>query len=621
VAWVPSPRLLSIVVIDDSADIRRLVRSRLRLSGGFDVVGEGSSGVDAVALAAQHRPDLMLLDMSMAGMDGLEAIPMILTASPPTRVVMYSGFEPGGLAEHSVSLGASAFIPKAEPITDLPRRLAEVAGVEITALATDAPLPEPDEQAVLNEHIERFREAFEQAAIGMATLSLSGRIVRGNAALARLLGTTSDALAGSMLTDVVHEQDRSGVNAMLLRVSSGVLDADRLSHRMHADRGIAWVTTTAAAVRDSGNHPLYLFIQVQDITERIATEESLRQSEERFRLLVESVRDYGIFVLDPDGKIVSWNIGAERIKGWTADEILGEHFRIFYTPDAQTSRHPEYELEVAKREGRYEEEGWRVRKDGTTFWANVVITAIRDADGSLVGFAKVTRDVTDRREVLMERDRVARERTEFLAMTAHELRGPIALVQGFSDMLNTNWRDLADEEREEMLDALVRSSTRLRRLVEDLLTASRLEAGVLDVRPRPIELRPALESIAHERSAEIDVRCDDSIVVLADPGRLQQMLGNYVANALRYGALPITVAATRGNGHVDIAVTDSGVGIADELAPRLFDKFSHGGHEESTGLGLFIVRQLARAHGGDAFLDASSPAGSRFVLRLPAPST
>jgi signal transduction histidine kinase len=252
------------------------------------------------------------------------------------------------------------------------------------------------------------------------------------------------------------------------------------------------------------------------------------------------------------------------------------------------------------------------------FWANVIITAIRDATGALVGFAKVTRDVTDRRDLLAERERVAAERSEFLAMTAHELRGPIALLQGFSDLLRSSWQELDDEEREDMLDTLVRSSIRLRRLVEDLLTTSRLEAGALDIRPQPVELLPAIRAVVGAVTTDVEISGPEDVRALVDPVRLQQMLDNYVANALRHGEPPIEVTVTKNGRDVDITVIDSGNGVPPADVENLFDKFTHGGHEGSTGLGLYIVRQLARAQGGDAFLQDTSPDGARFVLRLPA---
>jgi PAS domain S-box-containing protein len=620
----------TIVLVDDSPDIRRLVRSRLKLSREFDVVGEGGSGLEAIELATQHQPDLVLLDVSMAGMDGLEAIPLVITASPRTRVVMFSGFDEHGLAEQAISFGASAFIEKSLPLSELAGRLLEVFG--------ETPTAEPDEVGqddeptdVIDEHLERFRAAFDDAAIGMATLTLTGRIVRANAALDRLVGRGTGALVGTLFADLVEADARPILQRAVARVAAGELDAENATHGLVTVHRLAWVVSTVAVVRDSAGVPLYLFLQVQDITERRATERQLRQSEEMFRLLVEGVADYAIFMLDPNGHIASWNLGAQRIKGWTADEVLGTHFRRFYTDVDRDRHHPEHELDMAVRDGRYEEEGWRVRKDGSQFWANVVITAIRDGSGTLIGFAKVTRDVTDRLLLTEERDRAAaqlakaaRDRTEFLAVTAHELRGPVALLSGFAELVRDHWRELDDDERDDMATTLVRTSTRLRRLVEDLLTAARLESGAIEVRLEDIEVAPIIKAVVSDLApasgdVTIEVDCPDDLRAVADPGRLHQILGNYISNSLRYAEPPITVTATRREGTVEIAVLDRGAGVEESLRGRLFDKFVHGRHEESTGLGLFIVRELAVAQGGDARFEERPDGGSRFVLALPAP--
>jgi len=162
---------------------------------------------------------------------------------------------------------------------------------------------------------------------------------------------------------------------------------DKRLHLIAGGAG-AWVRSTLAVVADAGGRPLYLFVQAEDVTRRRRALEDLRASEERFRLLVESVTDYAIFMLDQEGRVSSWNAGAERMKGYRAEEIIGQHFRVFYPPEQQAAHHPEHELELAVRDGRYEEEGWRVRQDGTRFWANVVITALFDHDRNLVGFGR-----------------------------------------------------------------------------------------------------------------------------------------------------------------------------------------------------------------------------------------
>jgi PAS domain S-box-containing protein len=352
------------------------------------------------------------------------------------------------------------------------------------------------------------------------------------------------------------------------------------------------------------------------------TEAALQDPEERLRLLIESVVDYAIFMLDPDGHIASWNVGAERIKGYTADEIIGRHFEIFYTPEARAARHPQHELEVAARDGRYEETAPRVRKNGELFSANVVITAIRDARGELVGFAKVTRDVTERERLIESREQLAASRIEFLALVAHELRTPVSMIGGSASMLHQYWRELSDEDRDELTGTLTRGADRLRRLVEDLLLASRLDAGALEMRVEDVDVVPVIRETVgeHARShpgTAIHIDGPDRLVARADRTRLEQMLTNYISNSFRYGAPPVTVRARRAADGVEISVADRGDGVPEAAVPRLFEKFSGRQHRDSTGLGLFLVRAMARAQGGDAWYVAGDD-GPRFVLRLPA---
>lgn len=377
---------------------------------------------------------------------------------------------------------------------------------------------------------------------------------------------------------------------------------------------------------------------------------ALLQSEQRFRLLVDGVADYAIFMLDTGGHIASWNLGAQRIKGYTEAEALGRHFRMFYLPEAQQARRPERELEAASREGRYEEEGWRLRKDGSRFWANVVITAIRDSSGELVGFGKVTRDITERRDLQRERERAAaalaaanaqlaaanaqlaeanvrlvaaaEDKSQFLAVTAHELRTPIQVISGAAGTLSHHWAELTDAERAELLESMRASGSRMRRLLDDLLTAARLESGAVEIRPQPTLVRPLLldavaQTLAAYPDAGIDIECADDVTVAAEPSRLGQILANYLTNAARYGAPPVQVVVSTGGDGVVIEVRDRGLGVPAELEQRLFDKFAHGPQDRGTGLGLFIARRLARAQGGDAWYERRDGV-SRFAVRLSA---
>jgi PAS domain S-box-containing protein len=761
------PAVPTIVIVDDAAEVRALVRTRLRLSRKLEVVAEGGTGADAVAAAREHRPDLMLLDVSMPGMDGLEALPQVIAASPDTRVVMYSGFSEQGLAHRALELGASVFLEKSSSLATLADDLVAVLGTPRDVLAEPeevapeevAPEPEEGAEVVLREHLERFREVFDDAAIGMATVTLSGQVVRANGALAALVDRPADRLVGTPYADLAGAAAEQ-VAAALADILTGRERVVQVEHEVTTGAGSKRVVATLAPVLDSAQRPLYLFLQVQDVTAQRGAEAQLRLSETRFRLLVENVEDYAIFMLDPDGRIASWNLGAQRIKGYTEDEIVGRHFRTFYPTELQESRHPEHELEVALRDGHYEEEGWRVRKDGTRFWANVLITAVRDSDGRHVGFAKVTRDHSQRREqeealrqseerfrllvdnvgdyaiFMLDPDgriaswnlgaqrlngygseeivgrhfrtfyphelqsakhpehelevalrdgryeeegwrvrkdgtrywanvvisavhdhdgrhvgfaKITRDTSErrqmldalaganaqlqlaaedqahFLAVTAHELRTPVGVLAGTAETLRAHWEALDDVDREELLDGMTASATRLRRLLTDLLTASRLQASALDLELGEVDVLELAQAAVATASrinngAEVVADGDTGLVVEGDRDRLAQVLDNLIGNALRHGTAPVRVAVRRADDAVEIEVSDAGEGVPAEMRDRLFDRFATGRSRGGTGLGLFIVRQLARSHGGEATYRPptdANPGSGQFVVSLP----
>jgi PAS domain S-box-containing protein len=539
-----------------------------------------------------------------------------------------------------------AFIEKSTPVDALVRRLLEIAD--------RAPLlPEPSVLApaagsadaeVLDEHLERFREVFEEAAIGMATMTLTGRLVRVNRALATLVDLPAEDLVGRFYGELADGRSEE-VSAALDDIRSRPLDVVQLEHGLPKAAGERWVRAMLAPVRDSSGRPLYLFLQLRDVTAERAALEELRRSEERFRLLIEAVEDYAIFMLDPGGHIASWNSGAQRIKQYTAEEIIGQHFRVFYPPEPRQRRHPEHELEIALREGHYEEEGWRLRKDGSRFWANVLITAVFNDSGEHIGFAKVTRDTSERMRLEQEREnavaalaaaneelatlnrqlkQAAEDQNQFLAVTAHELRTPIGVLGGSAETLSRHWKELTDDERADLLGAMETSTSRLRRLLADLLTASRLQGSRLAIHNGPV----LVDDVVADAVATVQATRPDATLIVGEPSaavvtgdrdRLAQALENLLANAVRHGTPPVSVAVETTADTVRIRVCDRGGGVTPAMQGRLFERFATGRSRGGTGLGLFIVRQLALAHGGDATYEPpteQTPAGS-FLISLP----
>lgn len=371
-----------------------------------------------------------------------------------------------------------------------------------------------------------------------------------------------------------------------------------------------------------------------------AREQQLRESEERFRLVIEGVRDYGIFALDDAGHVTSWNLGAERIKGWQAGEIMGAHFSRFYPPETREFL-PETMLEIARASGTAEDEGWRVRKDGSRFWANVVITAVRDDKGQLRGFAKVTRDITERKRTeealsLAREDAIAANlaKTEFLSRTSHELRTPMSAILGFGQLLELDEEHFSERHRS-AISQIMRAGRHLLLLINDLLDISSIEAGGAELAVEPVALRELLDEV-HALAGPIVAAAGlrfvlespaQELVVSADRRRVVQVILNLVANAAKYnrsGEL-VRLGCLAHGGQVRVEVEDDGEGIDPAEVSRLFTPFDRLGQQnrtrvEGTGLGLALSKRLVESMGGEIGYEAPEK-GARFWFSLPASET
>jgi PAS domain S-box-containing protein len=351
------------------------------------------------------------------------------------------------------------------------------------------------------------------------------------------------------------------------------------------------------------------------------------------RLLVESVRDYAIFMLDPTGHVMTWNVGAERLKGYRASEIIGQRITRFYPEEENRVGKCELELETALREGRFEEEGWRIRKDGSRFWANVVLTAIFDATGHHIGFAKVTRDLTERKRMEEERLRLAqtqealRLRDEFLSIASHELKTPITALQL---QLHSLREQLAEQPPKVLnkIDRASRSSDRMAELIESLLDVSRISTGRfemnlqrLDVSELLHEVTERLREAATRAGCELTIRADGAVSGTWDRLRIEQVVTNLLSNAIRYAShAPIEVTLAQEEDTAVIEVRDKGPGIPEEALSRIFERFERAtgrSHHGGLGLGLYVVREIVKAHGGMATVRNVPGGGACFTIRLP----
>jgi PAS domain S-box-containing protein len=423
--------------------------------------------------------------------------------------------------------------------------------------------------------------------------------------------------------------------------------------RVRKDGSLFWANVVITALRDESGALIGFAKVTRDLTERRAHEESLAESEERFRLLVDGVVDYAIFMLDANGRVVTWNTGAQRISGYAADEIVGKHFSIFYPKDAVDSGWPEHELQMASTEGRYQEEGWRVRKDRSRFWAHVTITPLRDESGHLRGFAKLTRDLTERkraetreeygelrdqmleaeRAARIEAQRTARMKDEFLATLSHELRTPLSAILGWTQVLRMRVDASEESQVQQGLNVIERNARAQVQLIDDLLELSRILAGQVRLDVQRVALvdviRNAIESVQPAADAK-GVRLESVLdarrgVVSGDAARLQQVVWNLLSNAIKFTPKGgrVQVLLERVNSHIEVAVSDTGIGISAEFLPHVFGRFTQQDSTPSRkygglGLGLAISKQLVELHGGSiSAKSAGEGQGATFIVRLP----
>ena len=463
-------------------------------------------------------------------------------------------------------------------------------------------------------------------------LDPEGVVLTWNPGAARMKGYTEQEIVGRHFSTFYTEEDKARDHpADELRIALRDGRYEEEGWRVRKDGTRFWANVVITAIRDASGDLVGFGKVSRDLTRRRAGEQQLAE----YRRLVSSVRDYAIFMLDPTGHIRSWNAGAVHLKGYEPEEIIGRHFSTFYTEEDRARDHPGYELEAAIVDGRYEEEGWRVRKDGSRFWAGVTITAVHDEEGRLTGFAKVTRDLTERkqsedalRQAVADLRRANEELDRFASVAAHDMADPLRTISGFAEILSET--DPTQDEAREYGGYILSSSLRLTGMLGGLLAYAR--AGRPSVAGESADLGAAVDSVQEDlaalisdRGAHITATIPPGARVASGADDLRIALQNLTSNALKFAdaeqpEVAITAARADGGGW-RVVVQDNGGGISPEDQATIFNAFARtqaATGQAGYGLGLAISQRLVERHGGRIGVESELGRGSRFWFMLPA---
>ena len=518
------------------------------------------------------------------------------------------------------------------------------------ALAADVAMRRGVEAALRGQQ-EDLRAMFNQALVGIVETGPDGRIATVNDRFCEILQRPASEIIGRRMQELTDPEDFSRDDQLFRKVSieGGGFVLDKRYIRPDGSR--VWVRNNISAIMGPDGKVIRLLTVSDDVTERRRSRAELERvveertaaladTQRRLRLLIESVTDYAIYMLDPEGRITNWNAGAQRIKGYTSAEVVGEHFSRFYTEEDRAAGEPERAISIAIERGRYEAEGWRVRKDGSRFWANAIVHPIRDETGTLVGFAKITRDVTERREANKALEE-AREQLfqaqkleavgQLTGGVAHDFNNILAVI--LSGVALIERQAGANDRLRHLLAEIRQAARRGEGVTKQLLTFSRrqpLRPEVVDVAKRLREMFDLLDRLLGDSiHIKIDL-ADDLRPIEVDASQLELAILNVCLNAR--DAMPrggsLTVSARNENSRdtesgevkrmVEIAVTDTGVGMSDEVRARVFEPFYTTKEiGKGSGLGLSQAYGFAQQSGGTIAIESAPNKGTTVTFRLP----
>jgi PAS domain S-box-containing protein len=520
--------------------------------------------------------------------------------------------------------------------------------VGYTCMLTDK-TKQKQEEIELRQSEERYRlmvGAVKDYAIFM--LDTKGHILTWNEGAKRNKGYTAQEIIGkhfSIFYTAPDLESKKPERELEIAVRTGKYEEE--GWRVRKNGSLFWANVVITALFNESNQHIGFAKVTRDLSDKKEKEEQLKQSEERFRSLVEQVTDYGIFLMDEEGRIVSWNEGARRISGYEASEIIGKYFSIFYPDEDILNGKPAMEMKVARTEGKYEEEGWRLRKDGSRFWANIVLTAVYNTDGTLLGYSKVTRDLTERkqgeralrdshdryRQLAEELRKTNSELTyaneeleQFTSIVSHDLQEPVRTIKSFLQLIEMKLPDEQSRELKTYIGKSINAANRMKDLIQNLLHYSQLSRG--EMIKEKISVSDLFQEALQNLKTSIDASGATITIqngveeIYGDKVQLVQLIQNLISNALKFTANDhpsITIRSTRSHGGVKFAVSDNGIGIAETDKAKVFDIFRRLNTEKSypgTGIGLAICKKIVDRHRGQIWPESEIGKGTTFYFTI-----
>jgi PAS domain S-box-containing protein len=509
----------------------------------------------------------------------------------------------------------------------------------------------------LRKSEERYHQMIDEVEdYAIILLDPEGMILHWNKGAERIKGYKPNEAIGKRFTIFYTEEDnKNGLPDSLLNEARSKGRVSGEGWRLRKDGKKFWATVVITALHNDQGAVIGFSKVTRDLTKKKLAEDELnasakllelrtlelQASEERYHQMIDEVQDYAIILLDKDGRIQNWNRGAEKIKGYSLQEIIGKSFTIFYEKEDRVRGLPQQLLQEAVTTGRATHEGWRVRKDGTKFWGSVVITSLHDKNSKLIGFSKVTRDLTEKKlaeetlkQYTQKLERNNLELEQFAYVASHDLKEPLRKIITFGNLLEGSAQDVLDEKARDYIARMQNSATRMMNLIEDLLAFSRVNRPtegfeLVDLNAVVNRVLSDLEVMIHSKNAKIVVA--DLPPVEGRKSQLGQLFQNLISNAVKFNDKPEPVVTITAEESIEpltstrlikIEVIDNGIGFENIYSARIFEIFQrlHGKTEyPGTGIGLSICKKIVEAHGGTISATGQPGQGAKFTLMLPLP--